>query len=58
MRVCIYRTKIFIRFPKTLFETEDRFQDRKHELVTQITSLFRMYRQRKIYRKMQWSGEC
>ena len=51
------RTKIFIRFPKTLFETEDRFQNRKHELVTQITALFRMYQQRKVYHKMQWSGE-
>ena len=51
------RTKIFIRFPKTLFETEDRFQERKHELVTQITALFRMFRQRKVYRKIQWSGE-
>ncbi|XP_065890245.1 unconventional myosin-Ic-like [Dysidea avara] len=51
----IGKTKIFIRFPKTLFETEDRFQNRKHELVTQITALFRMYQQRKVYHKMQWS---
>ena len=26
------RTKVFIRFPKTLFDTEDLFQKKKHEL--------------------------
>lgn len=26
------RTKIFIRFPKTLFDTEDLLQKRKHEI--------------------------
>ena len=27
-----YRTKIFIKFPKTLFKTEDLLEKRKHEL--------------------------
>ena len=26
------RTKIFIRFPKTLFDTEDLFQEKKNDL--------------------------
>ena len=30
--LCFSRTKIFIRFPKTLFATEDAFQARKHDL--------------------------
>lgn len=29
---CVRRTKIFIRFPETLFNTEDLYQQRKHEL--------------------------
>ena len=32
--VSLYRTKIFIRFPKTLFDTEDLLQKRKHEIGT------------------------
>ncbi len=27
-----YRTKLFIRFPKVLFATEDALQERKHGL--------------------------
>ena len=27
-----HRTKIFIRFPQTLFDIEDKYQLRKHEL--------------------------
>lgn len=30
--VSFFRTKIFIRFPKTLFATEDAFEIRKHLL--------------------------
>jgi len=31
--VCVIgRTKIFIRFPETLFETEDKFQKKKNDL--------------------------
>ena len=29
------RTKVFIRFPKTLFDIEDRLQKRRHELGKQ-----------------------
>lgn len=32
--VVSFRTKIFIRFPKTLFATEDAFEFRKHLLGT------------------------
>ena len=42
-------TKIFIRFPKTLFQIEDAFQKRKHVLVAKIQALYKGYRQRKIY---------
>lgn len=28
----LYRSKIFIRFPKTLFSTEDALETRKHSL--------------------------
>ena len=30
--LCPDRTKIFIRFPQTLFDIEDKYQLRKHEL--------------------------
>jgi len=33
-----FSTKIFIRFPRVLFETEDAFQHRKHELGNLSTS--------------------
>lgn len=45
-------TKIFIRFPKTLFETEDAFQVKKNDLATIIQSRWRGYWQRKQYLKM------
>ncbi|XP_078484036.1 unconventional myosin-Ic isoform X1 [Ciona intestinalis] len=41
------KTKVFIRFPRTLFATEDAFQIRKHELATIIQSVFRGWRQKK-----------
>uniref|UniRef100_T1J6G9 Myosin motor domain-containing protein n=1 Tax=Strigamia maritima TaxID=126957 RepID=T1J6G9_STRMM len=41
------RTKIFIRFPRTLFQTEDAFQRRKHDLATIIQALWRGYIQKK-----------
>lgn len=28
----LFRTKVFIRFPKVLFATEDALQERKHDL--------------------------
>ncbi|XP_022192264.2 unconventional myosin IC isoform X3 [Nilaparvata lugens] len=42
-------TKIFIRYAKTLFQTEDAFQARKHELVTMIQSRWRGFVQRRKY---------
>lgn len=40
-------TKIFIRLPKTLFETEDAFQKRKHELASQIQAIYKGRLQRR-----------
>ncbi|KOB70729.1 Uncharacterized protein OBRU01_14903, partial [Operophtera brumata] len=45
-------TKIFIRFPKTLFDTEDAYQLKKNDLATIIQSRWRGYWQRKQYLKM------
>ena len=42
-------TKIFIRLPKTLFETEDTFQKRKHELISKIQAKFKGIRERRKY---------
>uniref|UniRef100_A0A669PG79 Myosin IH n=1 Tax=Phasianus colchicus TaxID=9054 RepID=A0A669PG79_PHACC len=35
------RTKIFIRFPKTLFATEDAFEIRKHLLVSRLQAKYK-----------------
>uniref|UniRef100_A0A803XM77 Myosin IH n=1 Tax=Meleagris gallopavo TaxID=9103 RepID=A0A803XM77_MELGA len=35
------RTKIFIRFPKTLFATEDAFEIRKHMLVSRLQAKYK-----------------
>ncbi|XP_045772593.1 unconventional myosin IC isoform X2 [Maniola jurtina] len=45
-------TKIFIRFPKTLFDTEDAYQLKKNDLATIIQSRWRGYWQRKQYLRM------
>ncbi|KAM3957140.1 unconventional myosin 61F [Aphomia sociella] len=45
-------SKIFIRFPKTLFDTEDAYQEKKNAIATIIQSRWREYRQRKQYLKM------
>jgi len=50
------KTKIFIRLPKTIFEVEDAFQARKHELVTLITKIWRGRRQRLKYQQMKMSA--
>jgi myosin-1 len=50
--VSLYRTKIFIRFPKTLFDTEDLLQKRKHEIATVISAKWKMFIQRKKYRQL------
>ncbi|KAK4872802.1 hypothetical protein RN001_014831 [Aquatica leii] len=43
------KTKIFMRFPKTLFNTEDAFQAKKHELATKIQAKYRGILQRRRY---------
>ncbi|XP_046657965.1 unconventional myosin IC-like [Daphnia pulicaria] len=42
-------TKIFIRLPKTLFETEDAFQRRKNELASLIQAKYKGILQRRKY---------
>uniref|UniRef100_A0A8V0ZKH5 Myosin IH n=1 Tax=Gallus gallus TaxID=9031 RepID=A0A8V0ZKH5_CHICK len=37
----LQRTKIFIRFPKTLFATEDAFEIRKHLLVSRLQAKYK-----------------
>lgn len=46
------KTKLFIRFPRTLFATEDAFQKRKHELAALIQAQVRGMQQRKRYQQM------
>ncbi|KRT86595.1 Myosin head, partial [Oryctes borbonicus] len=46
------KTKIFIRFPKTLFDTEDAFQEKKHEIVAIIQSKWKGIVQRRKYLRM------
>lgn len=46
------RTKIFIRFPKTLFETEDAFQEKKNDIAAIIQSKWKGILQRRRYLKM------
>ena len=45
-------TKLFIRFPKTLFDTEDAFQIKKHEIIAIIQSKWKGLMQRRKYLKM------
>ena len=42
-------TKIFIRLPKTLFETEDAFQKRKNVLASMIQAKYKGILQRRKY---------
>lgn len=42
-------TKIFIRFPKTIFRIEDAFQQHKHLLAVKMQAQWRGFRQRKVY---------
>lgn len=46
------RTKIFIRYPKTLFYTEDAFQAKKHDLAAIIQAAWKGLIQRRKYKKM------
>ncbi|XP_069850777.1 unconventional myosin-Ih-like [Dipodomys merriami] len=43
------KTKIFIRFPRTLFATEDAFEFSKHQLVARIQATYRGCRARREY---------
>lgn len=45
-------TKIFVRFPKTLFATEDAFQIKKNDIATIIQSRWRGYYLRQRYLRM------
>ncbi|XP_030631996.1 myosin Ic, paralog b isoform X1 [Chanos chanos] len=50
------RTKIFIRFPKTLFATEDALEVRKHSLATKLQACWKGYSQKTKYRKLRRSA--
>ncbi|XP_049475139.1 unconventional myosin-Ih [Panthera uncia] len=43
------RTKIFIRFPRTLFATEDAFEFSKHQLVARIQATYKACLERRVY---------
>ncbi|XP_010827147.1 PREDICTED: unconventional myosin-Ih [Bison bison bison] len=43
------RTKIFIRFPRTLFATEDAFELSKHQLVARIQATYKRCLERRAY---------
>uniref|UniRef100_A0A672Z6R2 Myosin Ic, paralog b n=1 Tax=Sphaeramia orbicularis TaxID=375764 RepID=A0A672Z6R2_9TELE len=51
------RSKIFIRFPKTLFATEDALETRKHSLATKLQAGWRGYSQRSKFQKLKTAGE-
>lgn len=48
----LFRTKLFIRSPNTLFKTEDAFQARKHAIATLIQKMWRGRQQRLAYLKL------
>ncbi|KAI5099096.1 unconventional myosin-Ic [Silurus meridionalis] len=50
------RTKIFIRFPKTLFATEDALEVRKHSIATKLQANWKGYSQKSKYQKMRRSA--
>uniref|UniRef100_A0A665VA26 Myosin Ic, paralog b n=1 Tax=Echeneis naucrates TaxID=173247 RepID=A0A665VA26_ECHNA len=50
------RSKIFIRFPKTLFATEDALETRKHSLATKLQAGWRGYSQKSKYQKLRTSA--
>ncbi|KAL3275737.1 hypothetical protein HHI36_020482 [Cryptolaemus montrouzieri] len=50
------KTKIFIRYPKVLFETEDAFQAKKHEIAAIIQSKWKGLLQRRKYLKTKESA--
>ncbi|XP_026715789.1 unconventional myosin-Ih [Athene cunicularia] len=50
------RTKIFIRFPKTLFATEDAFEFRKHLLVSRLQAKYKGCLGKREYQKKREAG--
>ncbi|XP_036820616.1 unconventional myosin-Ic isoform X2 [Oncorhynchus mykiss] len=50
------RSKIFIRFPKTLFATEDALETRKHSLANKLQASWKGYSQKTKYRKLRSSA--
>ncbi|XP_066466085.1 unconventional myosin-Ih [Tiliqua scincoides] len=46
------KTKIFIRFPRTLFATEDAYEYRKHLLVSRIQAKYKGCLRRREFQKM------
>ncbi|XP_059484567.1 unconventional myosin IC isoform X2 [Neocloeon triangulifer] len=50
------KTKIFIRYPKTLFLTEDAFQMKKNDIAKLIQRKYRVYIARKRFLKMRWAA--
>lgn len=50
------RTKIFIRYPKTLFETEDAFQAKKNDIAVIIQCRYKGRLQKKRYQQMRWAA--
>lgn len=49
-------TKVFIRFPKTLFKLEDLLEKKKHDIVTIISCNWRKYIARKKYLLLKWAS--
>ncbi|OWK61180.1 Unconventional myosin-Ih [Lonchura striata] len=47
----LQRTKIFIRFPKTLFATEDAFEYRKHLLISRLQAKYKGFLGKRAYQK-------
>ncbi|XP_003741654.1 unconventional myosin IC [Galendromus occidentalis] len=47
------KTKIFIRFPRTLFETEDALQQEKQEIATYIQARIKGFIARRKYQRLQ-----
>ncbi|XP_022656886.1 unconventional myosin-Ic-like isoform X1 [Varroa destructor] len=52
------RSKIFIRFPKTLFETEDALQRRKHEIAAILQAQIRSFIARSKFKRMKKAALC
>ncbi|KAH0516928.1 Unconventional myosin-Ih [Microtus ochrogaster] len=49
------KTKIFIRFPRTLFATEDAFEFSKHQLATKLEAYWRGALARREIKRRRWA---